>query len=105
MVIVRLPGFTLPGFKITAGWLLDVELAGVKFKIPPIDITFWPKVVFWKSMIIFDSSWISGAVMDPIGAVQDVLLDEIPGLVWDHVETILNSLAEDFYERHSEEKE
>lgn len=104
MVIVRLPAFTLPAFKISKGWLLDVELLGVKLQIPPFDILFWPAIKFWDGFRIFDSDWITGAVMDPLDAAKDVLLEKIPGLVWGHLENVLEDMVDEYYEAHPEEK-
>lgn len=103
MVRVTLPGFTLPQFKIPAGWLLDKEVLKVRLRIPPFDITFWPEITFWDDIKIFDSDWISGALINPLDAAKDVLLEKIPDLVWGAAKNTLDKWAEEYYKRHEKE--
>lgn len=97
MVAIWFPGLTIPEVKIPAGFLLDVWLLGVHFKIPPDDIVVFPEVTIWSGFKIFDSDW----VVNPIVAA----IDGVAKAVWDLFESTLDAMAEDYYERHSEEEE
>lgn len=95
MVKVEFPGLTLPG-TIKRGLLLDVDLLGVKFRIPPDDIVLWKEPLkIWDPFVLFDTDDIAKAVVVPVAAIATA--------VWDLLESRLDELAADYYERHSEE--
>jgi len=115
---VTFPAFTLPGFKLSKGQLLNVSLLGVGLVIPPVDITFWPEIKAWNSFVIFDLdwilnpiaswlTWIPGAVADTLKGLLDPIsqaVATIPNTVWDIAISRLDAMAEDYYKRHSKEK-
>lgn len=94
---LEFPGFTLPGFTIQKGYLLNVELFGVRLQIPPFTIVFWPTIQFWRPFTIFDSDWILNPVAN--------LLLAVPQAVWDWLESFIEGLVDEYYEAHPEEKE
>ena len=92
---VQFPAIIIPAFKIRAGQLLNVALFGVGLVIPPIDIIFWEEVKLTEAFTLFDTDDIVNAIVGQFTKVAE--------LVWDLFESRLDKMAEDYYERHSED--
>jgi len=90
---INFPGFTLPGFMIAEGQLLDITLLGVGIKIPPFDIVFWEEITFWEEFTIFDSEWVTEPVAGFIDSLRDTVASWFEGL-WQDLTDAFNSLNE-----------
>lgn len=96
MTKVKFPAISFPAFKFTKGQLLNVNLLGVGFVIPPWDITFWEALQLTREHTLFNTDDIASAIVFP--------LEQIAEAVWALFKSTLDKMAADYYERHSEEK-
>ena len=60
---VWFPALTFPALKIRKGILLDFWLLGFHVVIPPWDVTLWEEVEVWKSLKIFNSTWVTDPIL------------------------------------------
>jgi len=55
---IKIPRLAIPEFTVKRGQLLDVEFMGLRWVVPPMDITFWPEIQLIPETVVFDSAWI-----------------------------------------------
>jgi len=94
VVKVEIGPWTIPGFKLTRGQLLDKTLFGVGLVIPPSDMVFWPDVKLIDKIEIFNSDWIVEAVVTAATSIAEAAKDHVftedeVKEIWDKLEKIV----------------